>query len=419
MTQPVAVVVDPYSTGVLFAPYLRARGYRCVAVQSGTDLAASLLRSYVAEDFAEHILFDGDLARLVARLVGCGVRCVLPGNESAVVLAEALGAALGVPGNDPASTTVRRNKYEMIERITQAGLHAARQKRVTVLEEALAFTAAHGQWPVVLKPLDSASTDNVHVCHDDGQVSAAFHKIIGAPNLCGTPNRAALIQSYLDGLEYVVNSVSRDGRHYICDILESRKRTLNGSPLVYDFYRLLPPDAEVSRQLSAYIMRVLDALEIRTGGGHAEIRMTAQGPALIEIAARAMGPLGSTTTIARGTLHDQAELIVDAMTDATGFAALAGRSYQLHRHAMVLYLGNSQAGTLSELPILPHLEGLASIVDVQFVARIGQPIQPTLDLTSILAKIYLVHDDAAQLEADYATIRALETRFPPVVAAAA
>ncbi len=419
MSSPCALIVDPYSTGVLFADYLRARGYRCIAVQSGPELVESLLRTYRPDDYEALFSHTGDLDALVTQLSGYDIRCVLPGNESAVELADALGARLGVRGNDPATTKIRRNKFEMIERISAAGLHAARQKLVMTEDEAGDWAQAHARWPVVIKPLDSASTDNVHVCHSEAEVRDGFQRIVHSRNLCGLQNTRALVQSYLDGLEYVVNTVSRDGRHYICDILESRKRSLNGSPLIYDFYRLLAPQGEVQDQLSRYIIGVLDALEIRNGGGHAEIRMTAEGPALIEIAARAMGPLGSTTTIAQGTGHDQAELIVDALTEGTVFNGLVGNSYRMNKHAMVVYLPSTVDGILGELPILDHLNTLPSLQSYQLIPKIGGRIQRTMDLTSVLAKIYLVHEDGAQVDRDYAQIRELEAAFPPKIAIAA
>jgi biotin carboxylase len=414
-----ALIVDPYSSGALFAGYLRDRGYRCIAAQSSPELAESLLCTYQADDFEALVAYTGDIDALLALLSGYDIRCVLPGNESAVELVDILVARLGVRGNDAATTRIRRNKFDMIERITSAGLHAARQKLVATEEEAGTWAQADGHWPVVIKPVDSASSDNVHVCHSEAQVREGFQRIVQSSNVCGLQNTKALVQSYLEGLEYVVNTVSHDGRHYICDILESRKRSLNGSPLIYDFYRLLAPQGDVQEQLSRYIIGVLDALEIRNGGGHAEIRMMAEGPALIEIAARAMGPLGSTTTIAHGTGHDQAELIVDALIDGTVFNRLVGNPYLMEKHAMVVYLASTLDGILSELPILSHLDTLPSLNSYQLVGQIGQPIQPTIDLTSVLAKIYLVHEDGAQVDRDYARIRDLETAFPPKIAVAA
>ncbi len=51
---------------------------------------------------------------------------------------------------------------------------------------------------------------------------------------------------YLDGTEYVVDSVSRDGVHRICAIWEYDKRSVNGANFVYFGMELRPATAKVS-----------------------------------------------------------------------------------------------------------------------------------------------------------------------------
>lgn len=413
-----AVVVDPFSTGALLAPYLRARDYqRLLSVRSSPDLAASLVSSGKPEQYDEHIDFDGDLAKLTARLRADGVRLVAPGNESAVALTDQLADALGVRGNPLASSLARRNKHVMIDRLRAAGLHCARQTVAAQWEDAAAWLQDHNQWPVVVKPLDSASTDHVFVCPDAAAAERAFQSVMASKNFCGHRNEAALIQSYLDGLEYVVNTVSRDGRHYVCDILESRKQDLNGSPLMYDFYRLLPPTGPIQQALRSYIVKALDALEVRNGGGHAELRMTAEGPALIEVGARGMGPLYSTTTIARGTGHDMAELIIDVLDDGHLFDALVDRDYAMNQHAMVVYLSSQVEGVTTALPIADKLAAGAapSLVDWQLTTGVGRPVARTVDLVTVLGKVHLAHPDGAQVDRDYAMLREWERSAGPVV----
>ncbi len=409
-----AVIVDPYSTGVLLAPRLRARGYRVVAVQSRPDLAPSLLRSHRPEDFAEHIAFDGDLGALVERLRPAAPAFVLPGNESAVELTDALSDALGTPGNSPKLTAARRNKFMMIERLAAAGLLTARQTMAGSAAEAVEWATQAG-WPVVAKPLASASTDHVYFCNRPAELRAAADSILGSRDFCGTANDRLLVQTYLDGEEYVVNTISRGGRHYICDVLRSAKRTLNGSPFVYDYYRLLPPEDSTAQALMAYILRVLDALEITDGAGHAEVRMTSRGPALVEIAARAMGPAGSTTGIAAGTGHDQVDLLVDAFDGAEAVGPLLGGHYQFQADAMVLYLPVLVSGRVEALADAGALDGLESVRGYAFVPRVGDEVAPTLDLTQILAKVYLAHRDRAVFERDWAAIRSMEDRLQPTV----
>lgn len=409
-----AIIVDPYSTGVLLAPRLRARGYRVLAVRSRPDLAPSLLRGFRPEDFAGHIAHDGDLAALVERLRPLEPAFVLPGNESAVELTDALSAALGTPGNSPKLSAARRNKYMMIERLAAAGLLTARQTMAGSAAEAVDWAAQAG-WPVVAKPLASASTDHVYFCTRPAELRAAAESILSSRDFCGAANERLLVQTYLDGEEYVVNTVSRGGRHYVCDVLHSAKRALNGSPFVYDCYRLLPPDDAVARALMPYIRRVLDALEITDGAGHAEVRMTGRGPALVEIAARAMGPAGSTTGIAAGTGHDQVDLLVDAFDGAATVGPLLGGHYRFQAEAMVLYLPVLLSGRVEALPDLGVLDRLDSVRGHALVPQVGDLVVPTLDLTQVLAKVYLSHPDRAVFERDCAAVRAMEDSLQPRV----
>ena len=53
---------------------------------------------------------------------------------------------------------------------------------------------------------------------------------------------------YLDGAEYVVDSVSRDGEHRICAIWEYDKRNANGTNFVYFGMELRPAISKVCRR---------------------------------------------------------------------------------------------------------------------------------------------------------------------------
>lgn len=64
-------------------------------------------------------------------------------------------------------------------------------------------------------------------------------------NGLGGVNEGALVMEYLDGTEYVVDSVSRDGVHRICAIWEYDKRKVNGANFVYFGMELKAADGKV------------------------------------------------------------------------------------------------------------------------------------------------------------------------------
>ena len=75
-----------------------------------------------------------------------------------------------------------------------------------------------GRWPLVVKPLNAGDTQDVLICENLTQAKAALHTIIGKVNRTEQLNEAALVESFIDGDEYVVNTVSPNGEHIITDI---------------------------------------------------------------------------------------------------------------------------------------------------------------------------------------------------------
>ena len=78
----------------------------------------------------------------------------------------------------------------------------------------------------------------------------------------GLLNEGVLVQEFLDGIEYVVDSVSRDGVHKTTAVWEYDKRSINGANFVYFGMRIMDASEPVAKVLIDYSNSVLDALEI-------------------------------------------------------------------------------------------------------------------------------------------------------------
>ena len=113
----------------------------------------------------------------------------------------------------------------------------------------------------------------------------AFGKLEGTKNILGLDNYAVLCQEYLEGDEWVVDTVSRAGEHKVVALWKYDKRDYHGSPVVYHGMRLhnVEADEPLLRGMVAYVTAVLDALGITDGAMHSEIMATARGPVLVEV----------------------------------------------------------------------------------------------------------------------------------------
>jgi biotin carboxylase len=242
-------------------------------------------------------------------------------------------------------------------------------------------------------------------------VKAAFEKIDGAINGLGVVNEGVLVQEFLAGTEYVVDSVSRDGVHKVTAIWEYDKRSVNGANFVYFGMTLLPAVGPLAESLVAYSDRVLDALGIREGPGHMEVKMCPDGPCLVEVGSRCHGGEGSWRAVALECVgYDQIGCTVDAYLDPPAFAALPARPTALRASGCEVFLVARQSGVVRSLPGKAACAQLASYRGAEWQAKPGAFSGATVDCFTRPGAVQLAHVDPQQLAADVAAIRALEAK---------
>lgn len=403
----VVAIVDAYSTARYFAPLFHARGYRCVHVQSAPSVPAVYAATFHPDDFGDHVVHRGELADTVGALARLGPDAVIAGIESGVELADRLSEAMGLRTNGTARSEPRRDKFRMVEQIKAAGLPGAAQLLATDRDELAAWYAASGAGQVVVKPVKSAGNDGVHFCDDEAGVLAAFDALIGTDSALDLRNNAVVAQEYLLGVEFYVNTVSLDGAHYVTDVHSTRHLNVNGVRDLLGGSHLLPRRGPEQDQLVEYVSAVLDALGIRNGPAHTEVKLTEDGPRLIETASRICGAdLPVLVDAAIGA--SQLAWTVDACTDPTGFAERAKEDYRVREHAICVNMVSPRAGTLRGYPKLDELSALPSFHGTLTRVRPGDRIHRTVNDFTYPMLVHLLHPSRAVLLRDYATARYLD-----------
>lgn len=398
------VIVDPYSSGKLLAPAFRERGFQCIALHTADPASTALGASLIAQDFEQHHLFDGSLQRCIASITAQGpVRCVLPGTESGVTLANELAAAMGLAHNPPELAAARRHKYLMQETIARAGLRAIRQARVGSVAEALDWAAAQGRWPVVVKPAASAGSDGVRLCADADELAAGVTAILEKRNFLGLANDEAILQEYVTGTEYVVDTVSCAGRHYTTNLCRYRKEVINGA-FVYRRTYFLPATGPAAEALIAYNDAVLDALGITQGAAHSEIMLTEDGPVLIEVGARLHGGVSGPLIVERCARHAPQALLADSYVAPERFAQAAREVNAFSAKAVAYCFVNAKTGRVRGFPMDEAMKSLPSFFELKRTFGVGHHAVPTADLYSSPGWVVLVHEDEQQFLRDIAQV---------------
>ncbi|MEU1214157.1 ATP-grasp domain-containing protein [Streptomyces sp. NPDC005791] len=400
------VIVDAFASARCLAPLFRARGYTCVHVQSTATIPAAYEQSFQPGDFVANIVHDGDVARTLAAVAEYAPTALLAGIERAVILADQLGEELGLPTNGTSLSLARRDKFRMIETVREAGAPAVAQVLAPDLDTLLAWYEKVGG-RVVLKPVSSAGSDGVFFCDDADEVRKAFGSLIGTTSALGQDNHAVLAQEYLVGSEYIVNSVSLDGKHRVTDIWKMHHLSANG---VHD----LPAGAELMTSrgpeqdlLIEHTVQVLDALGVRNGPSHSELKLTPDGPRLVETGARVCGAdVHVPTGAAIG--ESQLDWTVDACVDPDRFRERCDTPYELIRHARIVNMVSPAEGTLVSYPKMAELRSLESFHEVLYRVRPGRPVHPSVDDWTFPMRVYLLHEIASSVARDALTARYLD-----------
>ena len=404
-TRGTAVVVDAYSTGAKLAPRFAAAGLPVVHVQSSPQMPDVYLRAFRPEHFVANVVHEGDLEATVAKLAPHDPAFVVVGSEPGVLLSDALSERLGLPSNGTELSRARRDKHAMAQALRAAGLRAVEELKTADPAEAAAWASARDEWPVVVKPLDSAGTDGVSLCDDPASVEAAFAALLGRPNALQGANRELLVQEMLRGTQLFFNSISWDGVHHISEIWQDNKVRIAGN-LVYDYEELQPRHGENQDEVAPYVEQVLDALGIRFGPAHTEVMLTASGPVLVESGARMHGSVRDDV-IDRCTPSHPA-VVVDAYLDPSSVARRAERPYELEAAAYCVMLISPHEGRIVSADGMRGIEALPSFAGTVAMIELGDELKRTIDLFSCPGMIYLVDPDRGRLQADYERLRELE-----------
>lgn len=413
------VIVTPYSTGCCIAKEVKSRGYKLICLWSAGF--SEVMKTHVpmtCKDLAYDAVLEEqatleETALLVleeARQMSFNIVACMCGGEAGVDLADALSERLGLLTNGT-DIPNRRDKKVQQELVKAAGLRSVRQASGSTFDEVQDFLKME-QYPLILKPVDSAGSDGVKLCRSFEDAKEHFHYLMDQHDMVnGGSCGEVLCQEYLKGDEYVVDHVSVNGIHKTCMIWVYEKQPVNGGDFVY--FGDVPVDSETpeAKVLIPYVRGVLDALGIKNGPTHGEVILTEDGPCLVEMNCRALGgdglfmPLCSAITGG----YNQVEATVDAYLDKEQFDRLPDKPPSPFLAAgQCVDLVSFASGTVKATPGYDVIKLLPSFVHLETHIKPGSKVVPTVDLATDIGSVVMMHPDKEILQRDIALIRQME-----------
>ena len=338
-----------------------------VVSNSPHSLVAEVARGITVDFERPDSAFDD----IIAALEDLRVACVLATDDSCVALCSRVAEYLGLPRNSAAAALLTQRKDLARDALARAGCNTPAYQVIDIA------TADPGTlrmpYPVVIKPLGLSASRGVIRADNAAAFTAAVRRIdaiLARSGLDGAMREKLLVESYVEGDEYAVEGFVVDGDFRLLTIFD-KPEPLTG-PFFEETYYLTPTRLSQSRQASlvAEVERCCAAYGLAHGPVHAEARLGAGGPVLLELAARTIG--GQCGQLIEFSLQQKLEELV-----INGMCGIVPRPHADAESAGVLMIPITDSG------ILKRVEGLTEAMQIDYVRDIEIHISPGYELVPL------------------------------------
>ncbi|MFC9133187.1 ATP-grasp domain-containing protein [Streptomyces sp. NPDC057099] len=382
-------------TGREFCATARARGMRPVLLTRDPDRYP-----YADQDGVDtRILDTGDLPAVLdacaALAADGGLAAIASSSEYFVAAAADAAAKSGLPGPDGDAVTRCRDKDAQRRALAAAGVPVPAFRAVEGVAEALAAADEIGH-PVVLKPVSGSGSTGVRLCRDRSETEHWARELLGrATDERGNrvPTRF-LVEEAVDGPEFSVESF--DGT-----VVAVVAKHLGAEPYFVETGHDVPARVPVAiaEALGDTALRSLAALGLGWGAAHTELRLSDQGPVVIEVNPRLAGGM-IPVAVRAATGVDLVAAVIDRAAGHTPALTVS-----IAGHAAVRFLRAEREGRVTAVDGTEAAAAAPGVVAVTTGTAAGRAIRITHSFQDRLACVVATGPDAerAAERADTAT----------------
>lgn len=338
-------------------------------------------------DFTDH---DQAVHKIVKLGTKIQVKAVLALEDDASLIAAEANAALRLPHNDPSAALAARDKHIMRQALQDAGLNNPRFAAYA-LDEDEETLASLTQYPCVLKPTLLNGSRGVIRANNASEFKTAWMRVKGIVE-CAVGSEI-LVEDYIPGIEVAVEGLAHEDG--LCLLAIFDKPDTPEGPFFEETIYVTPSrlPIEIQDSIQAVATQGAQALGLRFGPVHAELRINDQGVWLVEVAGRSIGGLCSKTLqFGHGSSLEELILRQAAGLPLTSLA-------RQHSSSGVMMIPIPSHGLLRQVRGLEKAESEPGVDSVEISARINYPLRPLPDGDSYLGFIFATADKPAAVEA--------------------
>jgi biotin carboxylase len=326
------------------------------------------------------------------------IQAVVSADDDGAILAAMAAAALGLRHNPVDAVTAARDKHRMRAVLVAAGLPSPHSTLVSIDEDP-EEAARRVSFPCVVKPLFLSASRGVIRADDPAQFVAAFQRVVAIlrrPEVAvqgGALAQQILVETFIPGIEVAVEGLLSEGKLKVLALFD-KPDPLEG-PFFEETIYVTPSrhPAPVQQSVVACTAEAVNALGLRHGPVHAELRVNDQGPWILEMAPRSIGGLCSRTLRFGAGISLEEMILRDAMGLEVASLEREGRA------AGVMMIPIPQAGTLREVRGQDEARRVPGIEEIRITIPVGHEVVPLPEGTRYLGFIFARDDTPDRVEA--------------------
>lgn len=269
---------------------------------------------------------------------------------------------LGLVGISEATALKATNKAFMRDALKENGVPVPLYFRVRGKAE---FSAAvekvrKAGYKCIVKPADNSGSRGVDLLSSDTDISEAYDY-----TLTYSRGGEIVVEEYMEGPEVSVETLARDGDVHVIQITD---KLTTGAPYFVEMGHSQPSqlDWDTRKQIADVAVAANKAIGIMNGPSHTEIKVTAEGPKIVELGARLGGDCITTHLVPLSTGVD---MVACSIRIALGEKPVLESSQQ--KGAAIRYL-QSDVGMIENISGLEEAKSIHGVKQVSIVHGKGE-----------------------------------------------
>lgn len=238
----------------------------------------------------------------------------------------------------------------------------------------------------IIKPADNSGSRGVGLLSDDGDLDKIFEY-----SKQYSRSGELVVEEYMEGPEVSVETLAVDGKIHVIQITD---KLTTGAPYFVEMGHSQPSklSEETKKQIREVAIAANKALGIENGPSHTEIKVTKEGPKIVELGARLGGDCITTHLVPLSTGVN--------MVEASIRIALGEKPdlKQRWKKASIIRYFKTEKGRIEKIVGIKEVENIPGIVQISIVHGVGEQIGEIKSSTDRVGFVIIQGDSRAEVE---------------------